>query len=116
MADGKIENIEFDYILSLAEKCYMDKSEVQRVLDNPGEIRFYPPKTLRERFDQIYDLITVMLVDGEIHHRELSLCKAFAIRLGFRPAIVDDLIRRIIDKAIEGLAAEAALKELSEIL
>jgi len=41
MADGKIENIEFDYILSLAEKFYMDKSEVQRVLDNPGEIGFY---------------------------------------------------------------------------
>ncbi|WP_281980338.1 hypothetical protein [Tenacibaculum mesophilum] len=112
MADGKIDNIEFDYIMSLANKCYMTQDEVQRVIDSPEQITFYAPKSDRERFDQIYDLVTVMLIDGKIDERERSLCKMFAMKLGFRTAIVDQLIKDVIDNALLGIAKDAALQEL----
>ncbi len=112
MADGKLDNIEFDFIMQLAQKCYMSQEEIKRVLDSPEQINFYVPRTDRERFDQIYDLVTVMLIDGEINPRELNLCKVFAVKLGFRPAIVDRLINDIIDNAIKGIAKEIALIEV----
>lgn len=112
MADGHLDNIEFEYIMQLANQCYMSREEVQRVIDFPEAINFHAPKTNRERFDQMYDLVTVMLVDGNIDDREIQLCKIFAMRLGFKPAIVDKLVVDLIDNAINGIAKEAALAQL----
>ena len=112
MADGNLDNVEFEYIMQLANKCYMTKEEVQRVIDYPEAINFHPPKTNQERFDQMYDLVTVMLIDGKIDEREMELCKIFAMRLGFKPAIVNKLIKDLIDNAIEGVAKEVALAQL----
>ncbi|WP_321827222.1 tellurite resistance TerB family protein [Maribacter dokdonensis] len=112
MADGNLDNIEFDYIMQLADKCYMSRDEVKRVLDFPEAITFHPPKTNRERFDQMYDLVTVMLIDGRIDDREMQLCKVFAMKLGFKPAIVDKLVLDLIDNAVEGVAKEIALAQL----
>ncbi|MEP2688861.1 hypothetical protein [Maribacter dokdonensis] len=112
MADGNLDNIEFDYIMQLADKCYMSRDEVKRVIDFPEAITFHPPKTNRERFDQMYDLVTVMLIDGRIDDREMQLCKVFAMKLGFKPAIVDKLVLDLIDNAVEGVAKEIALAQL----
>ncbi|WP_437368358.1 hypothetical protein [Maribacter litoralis] len=112
MADGNLDNIEFDYIMQLADKCYMSRDEVKRVIDFPEAITFHPPKTNRERFDQMYDLVTVMLIDDRIDEREMQLCKVFAMKLGFKPAIVDKLVLDLIDNAVEGVAKEIALAQL----
>lgn len=112
MADGNLDNVEFEYIMQLADKCYMTRDEVKRVIDFPEAISFHPPKTDRERFDQMYDLVTVMLVDGEIDDREMQLCKVFAMRLGFKPVLVDKLVVDLIDSALNGIAKEAALAQL----
>lgn len=112
MADGNFDNVEYEYIMALAQKCYMSPAEVQRVIDNPEMIGFYAPKTNQERFDQIYDLVTVMLIDGKIDDREMKLCKIFAMKLGFRTAIVDRLIMDIVDQAVHGVAKDLALKQV----
>jgi len=112
MADGKLDNIEFEHIMNLARKCYMSQDEVQRVIDNPELINFYAPKTNEERFNQIYDLVTVMLIDGQIDERERSLCKVFAMKLGYKTVLVDKLVNDIIENAIVGVAKEVALKEV----
>lgn len=112
MADGNLDNVEFEYIMQLATKCYMSQDEVKRVIDFPEAISFHPPRTERERFDQMYDLVTVMLVDGRIDDREMQLCKVFAMKLGFNPAIVDKLVLDLIDNALEGVAKDVALAHL----
>lgn len=110
-ADGKFKNIEFEYVLQLASKYYMTKKEVERVLDAPEAIKFVPPKTINESFDQLYDLVTVMLVDGEIDDREMTLCKTFALRLGFNPKIIDEMIPFIIGNVLKGIAVNIAIQE-----
>jgi len=112
MSDGNLANIEFDFILGLANKCYMTQEEVKRVVDHPEQINFYPPQTARERIDQLYDLVTVMLVDGTIDPRELEICKTFAMRLGFRTAIIDKMIEDVISFILSGVVAEAAIDQL----
>lgn len=116
LADGTFENIEFDYIMHLAQKCYMSESEVKRVIDHPELISFVPPQNDRERFDQIYDLVTVMLVDGNISPKELSLCKHFAIQLGFRTVIVDKLIQDITVNVLKGIVADVAMQQLADVI
>ena len=112
MADGNLGEQEFSLIMSMAEKCYMSPDEVQRVIDHPSQIRFYAPKTNRERFEQIYDLVAVMLADGKIHDNEKEVCKFFAIKLGFKPDIVNALVMDMIDDAIHGIAKEVALQKM----
>lgn len=53
-----------------------------------------------------------MLIDGKIDERERSLCKVFAMKLGFRTAIVDKLILDIIESATIGMAKDFALLEI----
>jgi uncharacterized tellurite resistance protein B-like protein len=113
LADGKMENVEFDFILHLAEKCYMSEKEVKRVIEHPDAITFLQPQTEREKFDQLYDLVTVMLIDGEISDKEMTLCKTFAMRMGYRTQVIDDLIGLVVQNVIKGVAAEVALAEVS---
>ncbi|MDX9697777.1 MAG: hypothetical protein RBT49_18435 [Bacteroidales bacterium] len=113
LADGKMENVEFDFILHLAEKCYMLEKEVKRVIEHPEAITFVQPQTKREKFDQLYDLVTVMLIDGEISDKEMTLCKTFAMRMGYRTQVIDDLIALVVQNVIKGVAAEVALAEVS---
>ncbi len=44
---------------------------------------FNPPETYKERIEQLYDMVIVMMVDGEITEIELLFCKAVAEALGF---------------------------------
>lgn len=112
MSDSNLANVEFDFIIGLANKCYMTQDEVRRVIDHPEQINFYPPQTTRERIDQLYDLVTVMLVDGTIDPRELEICKTFAMRLGFRPAIIDQMIKDVVEYIVNGITAEIAMDNL----
>jgi len=116
MADGNLENVEFNYIMHLAHKCYMSEAEVKRVIDSPQQINFVIPTTNREKFDQLYDLVTVMMVDGEIDPREMRLCKTIAMRFGFNPQIVDELIKGVMVNILKGVASEIALNELASMI
>lgn len=112
LADGHLDDAEMELILHLANKCYMTPDEVKRVIERPELINFHPPKTNQERFDQIYDLVTVMLVDGKVDENERELCKMFALNLGYKSAIVDRLIHDIIENALHGVAKEIALHQI----
>lgn len=113
MADLKMENIEIDYLFKLAKRCYMTSDEVQHVIDNPGSVGFHPPRTDWERFNQIYDLVVVMLADDQIDYRELNLCKTFAMKLGFSTEIVDKLINYMIEQALQGATIDYIIQKFS---
>ena len=107
-ADGRIDENEFKYIVGLAQKNNISQSEITTVMKNPGKIKFTPPESMRERFDQMYDLVSVILVDGEVYPNEVRICKILAQELGFEEGIVDELLSNMIDQALEGIAFDEA--------
>ena len=64
------------------------------------------PSNDSERFDQIYDLVEMMLADGIIDDSEMDFCIDMAEKLGFRKAVVGVLVRKISMGVKDGLKRE----------
>ncbi|MEJ2161798.1 MAG: hypothetical protein P8X60_00315 [Robiginitalea sp.] len=110
-ADGDVESAELDLIIGLAEKFQMRTSEVTKIIKDPSSVQLFTPKSDGVRIEHLYDLVTVMLVDGHIDKRELDLCKSIAGKLGLQQELIDSLIRDLIEKALKGVAPEKAIED-----
>ena len=96
MADGNLDNSEFDFLLNVANKLYLNPSVVQNVIQYPDDIQFYVPIHNKEKIDQIYDCVLMSIVDGNLNEKEIATCKLIAVKFGFKPIIVDKIIEEII--------------------
>lgn len=110
--DGRIDDAELAVINSVAAKIGVTKSEIDLVLSNPGSIEYYPPSNQRERISQLYDLVLVMLIDGEIDAEEFAFCQVWAERLGFHADIVHQVVANTIDLIEKGVNSDLAISEL----
>ncbi len=112
--DGQIDKNELDLIFRIAIRGGLTPEEFKRIVDRPDSVSFTPPDNYRERIEQLYDMVLVMMIDGEIHEKEIALCKLSAIRLGFKHQVIDKMIHDIIDSIAKGIAADIALSMLFE--
>ncbi|MFP4090523.1 MAG: hypothetical protein ACLFUB_10415 [Cyclobacteriaceae bacterium] len=92
-SDGSFDGLEVDYLLSMAQRYNISEQELKQIKDNPEVFDYEPPATDRERFDHLHHLVSMMLIDGEVHHKEIELCRLFAEKLGLNPAFVDDFVQ-----------------------
>lgn len=113
-ADGEIDRSEMDLIIGLAEGFHMSTQEVTQIIRDPDSVKELIPKTREERMEQLYDLVTVMLVDGKINEKELFFCKRLAVRLGWGEEAVNPLIRDMIETSMQGTAHDRAVVNLLE--
>ncbi len=111
-ADGDVDRAEMDLVIGLAEKFHMSTEEVTKIIRNPDTVNELIPRTPEERMEQLYDLVTVMLVDGKISEKELFLCKRLAVRLGWGEEVVNPLIRDMIETSMNGIAHDKAVAKL----
>lgn len=115
-ADGNIDEAEKEILIKIGTRKGLKKADIQRIIDNPGPNDFLPASTDDERFEQIYDLVELMLADGVAEDNELHYCIEMAEKLGFRKAVVGVLIRKITLSLLEGMDKETIKKEVRSFL
>jgi hypothetical protein len=49
-----------------------------------------------------------MLIDGSIDPKEMGLCKSIAMKSGFEPEVIDDIVHRIDSLRQSGISIEEA--------
>ncbi len=111
LSDGSIDDEEMMLLLNLATRLGISKEEIYQIKMNPGNVKFNPPKSSKERFNQIYDLVCMMMIDGQVNKNELKLCKELALKLGYLPLIVDDFILMITKNISEGVSSRDTFKK-----
>ena len=111
-ADGDVNRAEMDLVIGLAEKFHMSTEEVTKIIRDPDAVAMITPKTPKERMEHLYDLITVMMVDGKIDEKELFLCKSLGVKLGCEEDTVDAVVRELIEQAIGGIPPEKAVEKI----
>jgi uncharacterized tellurite resistance protein B-like protein len=116
MADGEIDKFEYEYLLSIAQKMGITEKELQALKDHSVHYEFKVPKDKNESFNRLYELICMMMIDGEIHKREKQLCSVFARKLGFTMKNIDELIYSVEQNVSMGNSAEETLKRVSFII
>ncbi len=91
-SDGSLDGIEVEYLLSLAGRFNISEAELKKIQDQPGSVNYQPPVTDKERFEHLYQLACMMMIDGIVHEKEIDLCKRFAVKLNLKPEFVDDMV------------------------
>ncbi|CAN5742552.1 hypothetical protein BH24BAC1_BH24BAC1_01570 [soil metagenome] len=104
--DGHVDSSEMKFIISIGKKNGMKAEEVRALLANNNFSNFVLPENDSDRFDQIYDLVEMMLADGIIDDNEMDFCIEMAEKLGFRKAVVGVLVRKISMGVKDGLHRE----------
>ncbi|MGD1894585.1 MAG: hypothetical protein ACFB15_28825 [Cyclobacteriaceae bacterium] len=94
-SDGEFDTLEVDYLLSLAGRFKISEAELKSIKDNPESIDYEAPHRDLQRFEHLYQLVNMMMMDGVIHDKELEICKKYAQRLNLRPEFVDDMVLAI---------------------
>lgn len=114
-SDGSLDGIEVDFLLSLAGRFNISEQELREIKDHPSLVEYNPPTADRERFDHLYQLVSMMMVDGKVHEKELEICKAFAVKLGLRPEFVADMIQVINEDEKKETPTEVIISKLLKI-
>lgn len=99
-ADGGFGGEEQRLLEYVAERNNISPEQLKEIQADASLVRFEIPKSEKEKFFQLYDLVHMMYVDKNIHAEELRLCEIFALKFGYRKEIVRELIE-IIKQNIE---------------
>jgi len=92
MSDGHVDDEEVDLLYKIARRHGAGSMRANRVRKKMDKIPFVNPDNDAERFDQIYDLVMMMMADGEIDDNEMKVCNKYAEQLGFDKKVVDELV------------------------
>ena len=115
-ADGHIDEREMNFIIAVGKKNGLNAAKVRDLVSGAQGQSTDLPHTDSERFDQIFDLVDMMLADGVVDETEMEFCIVMAEKLGFRKAIVGVLVRKISMGVKDGFPRERIKEESLQFL
>ena len=104
--DGHLDSSEVNYIIAVGQKNGLKAEDVRSLLANGEKAQFHMPENDSDRFDQLYDLVEMMLADGIVDDNEMEFCMMMAGNLGFRKDVVGVLVRKITLGVKDGFSRE----------
>ncbi len=111
-ADGTLEKSEYDFILKIAAKLECNPDEVAD-LSKAIEVESQTETTSKgQRLKLLFDLVLIMMIDGHIDSQEMDLCYSIAIKSGFDPRTIKDIVYRIQQKREQGIELEEATEQI----
>jgi uncharacterized membrane protein YebE (DUF533 family) len=110
-ADGHIDDREMNFIVTVGKKNGVSATDVRKLVSGNTVCESDLPTNDSERFDQIFDLVDMMLADGIVDETEMDFCIMMAEKLGFRKAIVGVLVRKISQGVKDAMPRERIKEE-----
>ena len=108
--------IEDAYIKYIARHLGVSPEEVNLIKNKPDQFKFVAPDSEQERMTILYYLLFTMRVDGEIKEAEEAICHKVGLKLGFNPALTQDLIRVMKKYAKDEIPPDAMLEQIKKYL
>lgn len=90
-ADSDVRQIEFEFLLVLAQQMGITKDEFLDLFEK--YIEFHPPKLEHERILQFQRLLLVINIDEHITDEELDYIKQLGIRMGLHPMATNEVLK-----------------------
>jgi uncharacterized tellurite resistance protein B-like protein len=115
-ADGVISNTELEFIHQVGAKQGLKESEITSLIEDANSSDIELSSNDSERFEQIFDLVKMMTIDGVIEDAEMDFCIVMAEKLGFKKHIVGVIVRKISLGLTSGLDKEAIKAESKAFL
>ena len=117
--DGKVTEVEGEMLLLLCSKWGLPREDALAVMENPGRVPARDTTDPEARFQELFDLTELMVIDGEVGPKERSWCAALAGRVGFDESCVNIVAQEVLEgnrrNASEVNIQEAARKRLKAL-
>jgi uncharacterized tellurite resistance protein B-like protein len=110
MVDSHFDDSEYELLQKLAKKHKVSEKELNAIKDDPSTIEFELPKNADAKFEQFYDLVHMMTIDGQMFDEELNLCKIFAKKFGYSNE--SELVNVVAQNVQNDLSWEESKKRL----
>ncbi|AII53427.1 MULTISPECIES: tellurite resistance TerB family protein [Hymenobacter] len=115
-ADGHIDEREMSFIVAVGKKNGIRADEIRTLVANSANSRMIVPDNDSERFDQIFDMVDMMLADGIVDDNEMDFCTIMAEKLGFRKDVVGLLIKQISQGVKDGMDRDSIKTDTQALL
>ena len=92
-ADGILDEFEKQFLCDKAEDFEIPKADAMSLIENVEKLTFTLPETEEDREDELAEVVSMALIDGELHPKEYDLCLSFAKRLELNQDDLDMAIK-----------------------
>lgn len=116
LSDSTMDPVELKMLYNIGLEKGIKKEEVDFIINNPHKVRFYKPVTILESIDQLYDLVRMVLADGVIDPRELTVCSTIAEKLGFQKENIPDLVDFLIEEKRKNTPKDELISKIRNTL
>jgi uncharacterized tellurite resistance protein B-like protein len=94
-SDNTVAEKEAKIIHIIGKANGLSKDEVDAMLKRPQPIGSLSTLTEDQKFENLYLLIQLMKVDGQVFKSEIHFCEQIAEKLGYKKGVVAELSARI---------------------
>ena len=116
IVDGHFDATEQDLLSKLAKRHRVSKKQLEQIRANPHEVQFEVPTDEVVKFNQLYELVHMMVVDKYIDSEEVKLIGAFAKKFGYQEERADELVQALADNIQHGNSPADAKKRVEWLL
>ena len=116
LADGHFDEVEGDLLQKLAYKHGVKKKVLDEIRNNKVEVKFVVPEDAQEKFNHLFELVHMMVIDEKIDQEELRLCVIFAKRFGYNPEHCEELVDSLASNIRNGQSFKEAQKRVNWII
>ncbi len=106
IADDMISNNELALLHRIGKKTGFTDQEIDNFIETTGKSNFISPAELSKRFEQVYDIVKMVLADGVIDKNEMRLASSFAANSGFKESEIPNLLVLLITGIKQGIDEE----------
>jgi hypothetical protein len=114
IADGFLAPEELAVIYSKGGELGLERQHIDEIIKNPDSVSLADPRSLVEAIMRLYDLGVVLLSDGIVDPREVSLLRAFARRFLIRDDLVEGVVNAVIEEVRAGISRDDLVNKLRQ--
>jgi uncharacterized tellurite resistance protein B-like protein len=82
--DGIVDDSELLLLNKIGQNIGLTYTQIGNILDNPNDFDVLPPLSKDERYENMIDLIRMVIVDSVIDEKETVLLERFAVQIGYK--------------------------------
>lgn len=111
LADGIVDPKESEMLHRLGKKMDFTDSEIEALIEMSRKEAYNPPYEFQKRFEQLYEIVRMVLADGVIDKNEMRLANIYATKLGFSEGEIPSLMVLMISGIRQGKDDEVLFEE-----
>lgn len=96
-ADGIIDDSELQMLNRIGRNLGLTDPEIKDLFESSKQSAYIPPYELRERFEQLYRIVLMILADDEIAKEEIHLANLLGLKSGFSDDDLSVLLPLLVD-------------------